>query len=473
MSSALRRRARTSLGIVTVVGLFAGVLLSTAAGSPFRSADEPEGPPPPADNPNSTARVSVSSAALQANGPSTGSAISADGRYVAFVSASTNLVAKDLNRAADVFLRDRTRNVTTRISVGPGGVPANGPSAGVTMSADGRWIAYSSSASNLVAGDTNRMADVFLYDRDKRTTSRVSVSKNGRQANGGSVAPAISPDGGWIAFHSGASNLISTDTNRVIDVFLHGRKDGTTRRVSVGTDGRQADGASINAAVASGGRYVAFQSGARNLIGKNGRADTNKVNDVFVRDTVAKTTRRVSTAGDRGAQFAVGSGGPAISDNGRYVAFHTSALAAGAPVPRADKAYGQVYLHDRDTGRTRLVSTPVSGGFATATNSAPSISRDGRRVAYYALSGIAAAGAGVQDSELFVRDIRSGKVVRIGLTLDRAKSRGRTLVGAISGDGRHVVFESAAWDLVAGDLNGVPDTFVRDLRDFGADAIPS
>jgi Tol biopolymer transport system component len=462
---ATRRRARASLGIVTVVGLFAGVLMSAAATSPFRG-DDPAAPPGPASNPNKTTRVSVSSTSAAANGPSSSSAISANGRYVAFVSASNNLVAKDTNRVADVFLRDRLRNATTRVSVGAAGVQANGPSAGVTMSADGRWIAYSSSASNLVPGDTNGFADVFLFDRDKRRTTRVSVSRTGLQGNGGSAFPALSPDGAWIAFHSGSTNLIAHDTNRVVDVYLHGRKDGSTRRVSVGKDGAEADGASINAAVSTGGRYVAFQSGATNLISK----DTNNVNDVFVRDTVARTTRRVSTAGDHRAQFKVGSGGPALSDNGRYIAFHTSVAGAHAP---GDKAYGQVYLHDLAAGRTRLVSVPVSGGFATAVSSAPSISRDGRRVAYYSVAAVTAGRAAVQDSELFVRDIRSGTVVRIGLTLEGARARGRTLAGAISGDGRHVVFESLAWDLVAGDLNGVADTFVRDLRDFGADAIPS
>ncbi|MDB5875786.1 MAG: domain protein beta Propeller, partial [Ramlibacter sp.] len=341
-------------------------------------------------------------------------------------------------------------------------------SAGVTISADGRWIAYSSAASDLVAGDTNGFADVFLYDRDKRRTTRVSVTKDGGQANGGSAFPALSPDGGWIAFHSGATNLIAHDTNRVIDVYLHGRKDGTTRRVSVGKDGGEANGASINAAVSSGGRYVAFQSGATNLIGQ----DTNKVNDVFVRDMKARTTRRVSTTGGHRAQFKVGSGGPALSDDGRYIVFHTSLAVPGAPRPR-DRAYGQVYLYDRNSGRTRLVSAPVSGGFAAATNSAPSISGDGRRVAYISTAAVGAVGAAARDSELFVRDIRSGKVVRIGLTPAGARARGRTLQGTISGDGRHVVFESVAWDLVPGDLNGVADTFVRDLRDFGADAIPS
>jgi Tol biopolymer transport system component len=462
---AARRRARAGLGIVTVVGVLGGVLMGAAASFPTGDP-EPEAASAPATSPNRTTRVSVAGAAVAANGPSSSSAISADGRYVAFVSASTNLVPGDTNRVPDVFLRDRARNRTVRVSVGARGVQANGPSAGVTMSADGRWIAYSSGASNLVPADTNRMTDVFLYDRDKRRTTRVSVSKKGLQANGGSVAPALSPDGDWIAFHSGASNLVAGDTNRVLDVFLHGRKDGTTRRVSVGRDGTQADGASINAAVGAGGRFVAFQSGARNLIGK----DTNKVNDVFVRDTVRKTTRRVSTAGAHRAQFAVGSGAPAISDDGRFVAFHTSLLPAAGGRPR-DKAYGQVYLHDRATGRTRLVSSPIRGGFATATNSAPSISADGRRVAYYAVS---AAAAGVPAaSELLVRDIRSGKVVRIGVTLTGARARGGTLPGTISRDGRHVVFEAAAWDLVAGDLNGVADTFVRDLKDFGADAIPS
>lgn len=460
MRTVVRKRARKSVGIVTAVAVLGGVLLSAAATISPRD-DATIGPPAAGVRPNKTALVSVSSRSVAANGASASSAVSADGRYVAFVSESSNLVAKDTNRAPDVFVRDRKLKRTTRVSVGARGVQANGASVGASISADGRWVAYSSAASNLVRADTNRVADVFLFDRAESRTSRVSVSKRGLQGNAGSAYPALSADGRWVAFQSGASNLIASDTNATVDVFLHGR-DGTTRRVSVGKDAAQGNGASINASVSDDGRFVAFQSGASNLIAR----DTNGVNDVFVRDLAAKKTRRVST-GARRAQFAAGAGNPAISGSGRYVAFHTSVVPAGKPVPR-DNTYGQVYVHDRRTGQTRLVSRPVSGGFSGGTASAPSISRDGRRVGYL----LSASGA-VRAAELFVRDMRSGQAIRVGLTPAGARARGRAVGGTLSADGRHVVFDSLAADLVAGDRNGVADTFVRDLRDFEADAIPS
>jgi Tol biopolymer transport system component len=145
-------------------------------------------------------------------------------------------------------------------------------------SADGRWITYHSTAANLVANDTNGRRDVFLFDRDTGTTRRVSVRSNGAQANGPSMFPAISADGRWITYHSDAANLVANDANNYGDVFLHDRDTGTTERVSDRSDGTQATTGASTAAISADGRWITYTSGAPNLVAN----DTNTMADVFL-----------------------------------------------------------------------------------------------------------------------------------------------------------------------------------------------
>jgi Tol biopolymer transport system component len=228
-----------------------------------------------------TERVSVGTGGTQANGFSIGPAISADGRFVAFESGATNLVPGDTNDAFGVFVRDRQAGQTTRVSVGVGGAAVRNESNNPAISADGRFVAFQSGASNLVPGDTNQTIDIFVRDRQAGRTTRVSVGSGGAQGNSGSFVPALSADGRFVAFGSEASNLVPGDTNGVADVFVRNRKLGTTRRVNVGPGGVQANGASFlaEAAISAGGRFVAFESGASNLV----PGDTNGVADVFIR----------------------------------------------------------------------------------------------------------------------------------------------------------------------------------------------
>jgi len=181
-----------------------------------------------------TRRVSVGPAGQQANADSRDPAISAGGRFVAFYSDASNLVAGDTNGTGDVFVRDRRAQLTRRVSVGPGGQQANGLSDDVAISAGGRFVAFQSGASNLVAGDTNGTGDVFVRDRVAQVTRRVSVGPGGRQGNSSSSSPAISADGRFVAFLSRASNLVAGDTNNAWDVFVRDRMLQVTRRVSVG-----------------------------------------------------------------------------------------------------------------------------------------------------------------------------------------------------------------------------------------------
>ena len=242
--------------------------------------------------------------------------ISADGRYVAFFSAASNLVPDDTNGKDDIFVYDRSLGLMERVSVGVGGQQANGSSNFPRLSADGRYVVFQSQASNLIDGDTNGVSDIFLFDRQGGTTQRVSVAADGGQANGFSITPAISGDGRVVAFASAASNLVDGDSNGKIDIFLREWDGGTTERVSVSSNGAQANGTSFLPALTFDGALVAFKSEAFNLV----PGDTNGEPDVFVRTRASGKTERVSVD-SFGNQSNGLSSGPAIDAEGRFVVF--------------------------------------------------------------------------------------------------------------------------------------------------------
>jgi len=215
---------------------------------------------------------------IAADGASTAPVISVDGRYIAFESSATNLVTGDTNGIPDVFLHDTQTTTTTRVRVATGGTQANGASSAPAISANGRYIAFQSTAPDLVTGDTNTVMDIFLHDtQTPSTTSRVSVTTVGAEANGASSTPAISGDGRYIAFQSAATDLIATDTNGVTDIYLRDYQTPSTVRLSLPVGGAQPTSESTEAAISSDGRYVGFSSLA-NLDTAN---DTNGVRDIY------------------------------------------------------------------------------------------------------------------------------------------------------------------------------------------------
>jgi Tol biopolymer transport system component len=268
-----------------------------------------------------TSWVSMSSTGAQGNGDVYGVAISADGRYVAFTADSTNLVPGDTNASWDIFVRDRKARTTSRVSVSGTGAQANDNSFLPAISADGRYVLFDSSATNLVPGHTDSKGGVFVRDRKAGTTSRVDVSSTGAQGNNDGFGGAMSPDGRYVAFISFATNLVPGDTNGVSDVFVRDRTARTTSLVSVSGAGKQENGFAEDVGISPDGRYVAFTSGATNLV----PGDTNDARDVFLRDRTARTTTRVSVS-RTGAQGNGLSYGPAaIGADGRYVAFSSVA----------------------------------------------------------------------------------------------------------------------------------------------------
>jgi archaellum component FlaF (FlaF/FlaG flagellin family) len=266
-----------------------------------------------------TERASVDSAGVAGTGTSYAPAISADGRYVVFSSSTSNLVPGDANGVTDTFVRDLQTGSTTLASVDSAGIQANDASYEPAVSGDGRFVAFRSAASNLVPGDTNGVADIFIRDAQAGTTERASLDSAGNAANASSYAPSTSDDGRYVAFSSTATNLVPADTNGRSDIFVRDRQAGTTTRVSLSSSGSQVNGHSYDAAVSGDGSFVAFRSLASNLVS----GDTNVAADVFLRGRGTGTVVRVSVDGV-GGQANGASDFPSVSAAG-ITAFDSAA----------------------------------------------------------------------------------------------------------------------------------------------------
>ncbi len=401
-----------------------------------------------------TVRASVATGGAQGNGRSFVPAISADGRFAAFYSDASNLAAGDTNGARDVFVHDRQTGETTRVSIDSSGVEANGDSFAPAISGDGRFVVFSSAASNLVSGDTNGADDVFVRDRQATTTTRVSLAPGGAEGNGGSSAPSISSDGRYVAFLSDASNLVPDDTNANRDVFVFDRQTATTTRASVDSAGAQANLDSSTPELSGNGRFVAFATFADNLVPLDG----NESSDVFVRDLQAGTTTRVSEY-QGGFESDFDSLRPSLSADGRFVAFDSDAsnLAWGDTNDAFD-----VFVKDRQTDILTRVSVDDAGAQGEGPSIRPSLSADGRFVAFYSEAPNLVPGDTNGAADVIVHDRRSGATKRISVAGGGVESNGDSVRPAISSDGRLVVFESDASNLVAGDSNRFTDVFLRD-----------
>ncbi len=252
-------------------------------------------PPAEAAEPR-TLIVSRHSSGPYGNDHSGAPSISADGRFVAFESDATNLVSGDTNNAFDVFVHDLMTARTTLVSRHSLGSYGNDHSGVPSISGDGRFVAFESDADNLVSGDTNTLDDVFVHDRLASTTgrtTRVSRHSLGNEADGFSSEPSISADGRFVAFRSSAENLVSGDTNGQSDIFVHDRlasTTGRTTRVSRHSLGNEGNGFSSEPSISGDGRFVAFRSDSTNLVS----GDTNGTFDIFVHDRLASTTGRTT-----------------------------------------------------------------------------------------------------------------------------------------------------------------------------------
>lgn len=402
-----------------------------------------------------TERVSVRTGGAQVRGPSQTPALSGDGRFVAFTSRAKNLVPGDTNVKFDVFVRDRQSGTTRRVSVGPNGVQGDGDSVRPDVSADGRFVAFASNASNLVPGDTNGELDVFLHDTTAGETRLVSVRRDGARGDGPSDVPAVSDDGRHVVFRTEAERLTPGDTGDERHIVLRDMATGTLRLVSAGPGGTPADSYSDTPAISADGRLVGFTSDAANLVA----ADANVEADVFVYD---QRTRELELAsvGPGGVQANGISEAPAFSTDGSIVAFFSNAANL---VPGDSNGEVDIFVRDLRAGTTRRVSVGPGRVQADAQSfGQPAISATGRFVAFESDATNLVPGDTNEGKDVFVHDLEKGVTSRANVGPGGVQAAsGRSFDVDISADGRNVAFVSEAANLVPSDTNDVADVFVR------------
>jgi Ca2+-binding RTX toxin-like protein len=378
--------------------------------------------------------------------------LSEDGRYVIFESTASNLVPGDSNGQYDIFVRDLQTGNITRVSTDAAGVQANNFSTGSSLSADGRYAVFTSYASNLVPGEVGVFGDIFVKDLQTGAVVRASVNAAGTQGNSEAWRPSISGDGRYVVFISNSTNLIAGETNGFIgDAVLKDLQTGSLTRVSTSAAGVQSNVSAELPGISANGLFVVFQTHADNLVAGDG----NGTVDIFVKNvqTGAITLASSDAGGNEGnnaSQYAD------ISADGRYVVFESFAtnLVAGDT-----NEYGEIFLKDIVTGAIALVSTDAGGNRGNNASTRPSISADGRYVAFSSnATNLVVGDTGIED--IYVKDMLTGAIERVSVNEAGQSGNAASSGPAISGDGRTVAFMSAASNLVAGDTNANFDVFV-------------
>ena len=389
------------------------------------------------------------------NNASDFAALSADGSWLVFQTEASNSFLADSNAAVDIWRQNRADGALQRVSLTGSAGATDGASFGAAISADGRHIAFTSIATNMLAGDTNLMADVFRRDMDTGALLLVSANRDGVSGNNVSFGAAISGDGTKIAFLSAATDLVAGDLNGAIDVFLRDLATNSLRLVSSAADGGQGNAGALNRpAISADGRFVAFDSSASNLVADDGNAR----DDVFLKDMLTGAIARVSTAADGTPQNGSFQGTlrPVISADGRFVVFASSAtnLVAGDSNNAID-----IFRRDMQTGAIERVSVTQGGVQGNADSLDAAISADGRHIAFTSLAANFAADDRPLSADIFLKDMQTGALVLLSRTASGVPGLGESINAAISADGLRVAFASTVPDLVAGDANARQDVF--------------
>jgi len=403
--------------------------------------------------PSTITRVSLSSTGAEANSRSSGPGISRTGRYVVFSSDADNLVESNSGTVSDIFMRDVAKNTTSRISISIGGTPSDkGGANAVTL--DGQSVLFESLSTTLVSDDFNNKADIFLHNTQTGVTERISLDNNGEEVNGNSRLPAMSEDGQFIAFQSQATNLVSGDTNEVTDIFLWDTVKGITTRLSVNSEGVEANDTSQRSSISRNGQYVAFYSIASNLVTN----DENGFNDVYLHNIQTNETELISInaagtlAGNRGSV------NPSVSADGRFVVFH--GIATDLVSDDGNDTRSDVFLRDRLNKTTTLISVSSEGVQGDTHSANADISADGRYIVFESFASNLVLDDNNEIVDIFVHDIQSGKTARVSVSAANEEGNGPSQLPAISADGQYITFRSDASNLVENDTNGVRDIFI-------------
>lgn len=397
-------------------------------------------------------RLSVNFQGNEGNNFSINPSISADSRYIAFESAANNLVIGDTNNQTDIFITDRQTQTTDIVSLNSFGFGGNLNSFHPSVSGDGRFVTFASNATNLVPGDSNNTTDIFLRDLLTATTTRISVDSLGNQSNAASINPTISADGRFIAFESDATNLVMGDLNNARDIFLHDTLTGMTAQISRNSLGDRGNFSSFNPTISADGRFIAFDSFATNIVA----GDTNNARDVFWHDTLTGMTSSISVDA-LGNQGDFSSIAPSISTDGRFIAFESTATNL---VPGDTNGVRDIFVRDVANGIMTRVSVDIFSNQVSRSSFAPTISGDGRFVAFDSFDPLLVPGDSNGTNDIFVRDLLNGVTTKISVNYQGLEGNLTSFNPAISASGEVVAFDSFATNLVVGDNNNSRDVFV-------------
>ena len=359
---------------------------------------------------------------------------------------------QDLNHARDIFVYDRRTGQISRVSVSSAGEEANDDSFKPTISADGGRVAFHSEATNLVPGDSNGCWDVFVHDRATGQTRCASLDWQGAPGNDHSIQAKFSANGRYVIFHSRAA-LVPDDTNGQWDVYVYDVGAESIARISVGTLGEQGNSWSEHATISGDGAWAAYHSAATTLV----PGDSNGVVDVFLYEARSQTTTRISLAYDGGEANGTSSF-PCFSADGRFVAFDSE---ASNLVPGDTNGVFDVFVYELASGRIRRVSVNSQGGEGNGDSMRPFLSADGRYVTFFSGASNLVPGDWNGALDVFVHDCQTGQTSRVSVRSDGGEANGGSSFATISGDGRYVAFHSFATNLALDDTNWKSDVFVH------------
>lgn len=412
----------------------------------------------PASAQHGPAVISLTHQSAFSAGNSFTPSISGDGRLMAFTSQAFDLVPDDTDVLDDVFVRDRLTGTLVCISRAPDGSLANGPSGQPAISANGRFVVFASEASNLVPGDTNGFSDIFAYDLRGGTLERVNVASDGTQADLPCFQPTVSADGRMVAFESYSTSLAQPTHPGVSEIFVRDRLLGQTFIASAPPDGSTANGSSGSPHLSLDGRRVTFESWADNL----GPGDLHFGVDVWLTDL--ETGKVVLVSSPPGGGQAQGSSyNPRLNGDGSLVVFDTGAKNL---VEGDTNNAGDVVLADVAAGTFELISVSSTGGQGNTHSGSPSVTGNGRFVTFSSYAATLVPGDTNGVADVFVRDRWTGETVLLSSSVSGALGDGQSAVPTIAATCNLVIFESWAGNLVPGDHNEAGDIFVRNLEDL-------
>ena len=445
-SRTVRRAAWTTAGLALSALVTSGSGASAAAAASDEGAEQPIG---------STRLISRGFDGKPAGDDSHSVSVSDDGRYVAFQSWATDIVDSphcEVRLYGCIYLHDRVTGETVLVSVSPTGQAPTGNVGNPHISGDGSYVAYDSTAKNLVPGDRNRKTDVFVYDREAATTKLISRNPDGKPANGHSGGPVLSRDGGYVVYHSNARDLVEGDRGGPWGVVRTDLVTGTTIVVSLRPDGRRPREDSSALDVSVDGRIVTYRTDSADIA----PGDDNGLFDVFAYDVETGTTELVSRAPD-GSVADGNSAGGSISDDGRFVTFWSDAADL---VPPDTLGHYDVYRLDRASGELQRVTVGTGGDPANGWSGQPTISADGTLITF--ASDATDLGAGGLDAvtDVFVTDLAEGTTEIVTRGRHDTPPDADSEYPFLSADGSVVAYASHASNLVRGDRNDVRDVFV-------------